>query len=108
MLANNPVSVANTYHFAPPNSREGPVLGSVPLHRIDPVKRRSQHDMLVRRRRSYLNKSAGDKITSGTDYAGTAPWISCKLQTRIGSRRRDVIASTVARAPLMVVMHGTR
>ena len=38
----------------------------------------------------------------------TAPWISCKLHTRIGSRRREAIASTDAFAPLMVVMHGTR
>jgi hypothetical protein len=35
-------------------------------------------------------------------------WISCKLHTRIGSRCRAAIASTAARAPLMVVMQGTR
>ena len=37
-----------------------------------------------------------------------APWISCRLHTRTGSRRRETIASTEARAPLMVVMHGMR
>jgi hypothetical protein len=46
----------------------------------------------------------------GTDTftVAAAPWISCKLHTRIGSRRREAIASTDALAPLMVVMHGTR
>src|SRR5580704_8806709 len=35
-------------------------------------------------------------------------WISCKLHTRMGSRRRAATASAAARAPLMVVMQGTR
>jgi hypothetical protein len=37
-----------------------------------------------------------------------AEWISCKLHTRIGSRLRAATASAAARAPLMVVMQGTR
>ena len=41
-------------------------------------------------------------------FTRAAAWISCKLQTRIGSRRREAMASTAARAPLIVVMHGTR
>src|SRR5450759_2622257 len=32
-------------------------------------------------------------------------WISCKLQTRMGSRNRAATPSAAARAPLIVVMH---
>ena len=35
-------------------------------------------------------------------------WISCRLHTRMGSRNRAATPSAAARAPLMVVMHGTR
>lgn len=35
-------------------------------------------------------------------------WISCRFHTRIGSRLREVNASTAAFAPLIVVMQGTR
>ena len=35
-------------------------------------------------------------------------WISCKLHTRMGSRNLAATALAAARAPLMVVMQGTR
>ena len=35
-------------------------------------------------------------------------WISCRFQTRMGSRLREAMACTAARAPLMVVMQGIR
>src|ERR1700735_545691 len=64
------------------------------------------------RERSRLASARGTTWPPTNGYADVfatgAPWISCKLHTRMGSRRRDTIASAAALAPLMVVMHGTR
>jgi len=52
--------------------------------------------------------SASLRIAQLVTAVFSPAWISCKLHTRIGSRRRDATACTLAFAALSVVMHGTR
>jgi hypothetical protein len=51
---------------------------------------------------------SGKKGLAGRLPPPYSPWISCKLHTRIGSRSFDATASAAARAPLSVVIQGTR
>src|SRR5258708_22062801 len=52
----------------------------------------------------------GGETSAGFFYAVVClvSWISCRLHTRIGSRSFAATASAAARAPLIVVTHGTR
>src|SRR5436189_2085317 len=58
---------------------------------------------------SLRHSVTGLRLT-GDGYATVlfCSWISWRLHTRIGSRSFAATASAAARAPLIVVMHGTR
>ena len=57
-----------------------------------------------------INHSLGrvNWVVNCLGFSYFPPWISCRLHTRIGSRNFDATASAAARAPLRVVIHGTR
>ena len=60
------------------------------------------------KRRGPAVKHPPGSFLEGTYATVFFSWISCKLHTRMGSRNRAATPSAAARAPLIVVMHGTR